>query len=80
MGVTPSSLLGWSGGASLLAFVFPHWAVAADRAGGALAQAVHLLAFGMVALGAGMLAGKSVGDHFGACFYCVLEFCVVQSN
>ena len=61
MGVTPSSLLGWSGGAALLAFVFPHWAMA-DRAGGALiAQAVHLLAFGMVALGAGMLAGKS-GD------------------
>ena len=59
MGVTPSSLLGWSGGAALLAFVFPNWAMA-DRAG-ALAQAVHLLAFGMVALGAGMLAGKSLG-------------------
>ena len=58
MGVTPSSLLGWSGGAALLAFVFPHWSMA-DRAGGALiAQAVHLLAFGMVALGAGMLAGE----------------------
>ena len=61
MGVTPSSLLGWSGGAALLAFVFPHWTMA-DRAGGALAQAVHLLAFGMVALGAGVLAGKSVGQ------------------
>ena len=59
MGVTPSSLLGWSGGAALLAFVFPHWAMADSRAGGALiAQAVHLLAFGMVALGAGMLAGE----------------------
>ena len=54
MGLMLSSLLACSGGAALLACVYPNWA--ADRA--ALTQAVHFVAFGLVALGAGILAGQ----------------------
>ena len=49
-----SSLLACSGGAAILACVFPNWV--ADRA--ALTQAVHFLAFGLVAFGAGIWAGQ----------------------
>ena len=70
MGLMLSSLLACSGGAALLACVYPNWA--ADRA--ALTQAVHFVAFGLVALGAGILAGQM------SCFLQLITCILITAN
>lgn len=70
MGLMLSSLLVCSGGAALLACVYPNWE--ADRA--ALTQAVHLVAFGLVAFAAGILAGQMNDMLFLRSFEFLLTF------